>query len=200
MVVIYFIFPTFIKIFQQDFMQRRKAIQTILYFSVVTHTLISCRNTEEVIASIPMEKLKLKHSDLAIIDEISKIIFPPKLIPELKDHTALPFLVSMVDACYGPADQNIFTNGIITLNQYCQQQKNKDFTSLSSEEKYIVLQQLNEDKSDTEVRKFYSIVKDKTIQYFTTTPYYMRKYNLYEMAPGRFIPCVKIDNLQTKEL
>lgn len=183
-------------------MERRKAIQAIVFFSVAANAIVSCKNKEEVINSINLKKIKINNSEADIIGEISEMIFPSASIPEFKNHTALPFILTMVDDCYSEEDQNIFMKGIGSLNSFTQLQLKKDFQELSIDEKKMVLKKINDDHSEdkSELKIFYGIVKDKTLQYYTTTEYFMRKHNLYEMAPGRFLGCVKIEDLQTKNL
>lgn len=183
-------------------MERRKAIQAIVFFSVAANAIISCKNKEEVINSINLKKIKISNSDANIIGEISDLIFPSSGIPEFKNHTALPFILTMVDDCYSEEAQNTFMKGIDSLNSFTQQQLKKDFQELTIDEKKMILKKINDDHADDEsaLKSFYGIVKDKTLQYYTTTEYFMRKHNLYEMAPGRFLGCVKIEDLQTKNL
>jgi Gluconate 2-dehydrogenase subunit 3 len=183
-------------------MERRKALQAIVFFSVAANAIISCKNKEEVLKNIILKKIKIDKGEANAIDEMAHMIFPTTSIPEFKNHTALPFILTMVDDCYNDADQKIFMKGVTNLNLYTQAQVKKDYRELSSDEQKTILKKINDDQSEdqSELKLFYSIVKDKTIQYYTTTEFYMRKHNLYEMAPGRFLGCIKIEDLQTKNL
>ena len=183
-------------------MERRKALQAIVFFSVAGNVIISCKDKEEVYNHIKLKNITINKTNADVIDNISSLIFPSSGIPEFKNHTALPFILTMIDDCYTQEDQKIFSNGINNLNQLTQQELKKDFSQLSIEEKNTILINLNADKSEnkSDVKKFYDIIKDKTLQYFTTTEYYMRNHNRYEMVPGRFLGCVKIEDLQTKKL
>jgi len=42
----------------------------------------------------------------------------------------------------------------------------------------------------------FDTIKSKTIQYLTTTEYYQRKVNYYEMVPGRYLGDVLVTELK----
>jgi hypothetical protein len=183
-------------------MKRRKALQAIVFYSIASNAIISCKNKEEVLNNIKLSKIKIDKHNADVIDEISKLIFPTDGIKEFSNHIALPFILKIVDDCYGDDDQKIFIQGVSRLNERAKLELKKDYHKLSIEEKKNLLKKINDESTETksELKKFYDIIKDKTLQYYTTTEHYMRNHNAYEMAPGRFIGCKKITDLQTKLL
>lgn len=110
-VILFFIF-TFIAKYFNSIYGRRKAIQAIVFFLLLVHAIVSCKNKEEVLNSINFKKIKINNAEADIISETSEMIFPSASIPEFKNHTALPFILTMVDDCYSEEDQNILHEGI----------------------------------------------------------------------------------------
>jgi hypothetical protein len=196
-------------------MKRRQAIQAVLFFSVAGGALISCKNKHEAITKLNLSNVNFKDNELDVLDEVSKVILPTDNIPEFKNHTALPFILTMLNDCYSKEDQESFTNGFKKVQEMAQTKYNKTFSSCASEDKLALLTEIGDQGIDkpsmpsapsapkekfSPEKTFLNIMKGKTLQYYTTTEFYMRKYRLYEMAPGRFKGCVKIEEIQTKNL
>lgn len=63
-----------------------------------------------------MKQLNLKHlitnnSQLELLDDLSRLLVPLQSIPDLAEHTALPFILNMVDKVYESEDREIFAQG-----------------------------------------------------------------------------------------
>jgi hypothetical protein len=185
-------------------MKRRDAVQAILFFSVAGGYLISCKNKEDALAKLDLRKLKYTPQEIDLIDDISKTILPAEKVPEFKGHTALPFVLTMLNDCYTDEERAEVNTGLVKLEEICKTKHNKSYTACSGDEKISIFKDIlafnGEDKDKPVENKMMGIIKDKTVQYFTTMEPYMRKYRNYEMAPGRFKGCVNVNEVQVKNL
>lgn len=182
-------------------MKRRSALGAIIFYSLSAHTLVSCKDKYLAIKDLKLQNIKLKNHQLDLIDELCNIIFPTYHIPEFKNHSALPHLLTMTDDCISQEMQKDFLAGLNSLEEDIQKKFSKPFGKLTKEQKLNFIKELNSSKKENDkTLSFFKTVKQRTLEYFTTTEFYMRKIQMYEMAPARFLGCVKMDQHQTKNL
>ena len=179
-------------------MKRRKAIRNIVLFSLGTGIIYSCKDKYEAIKQLNLKYLLAEPSQLDIIDDLSRLIVPLQNIPELVEHTALPFIMNMMDDISKPKYRQLFIDGYQSFDTEILALKGKKYMDLLLEEKQILLSELNEKtiKASPALYALYDTVKGKSIQYLTSSEYFQRKINYYEMAPGRFKGDVLLSELQ----
>lgn len=182
-------------------MKRRTALGAIIFYSLGANTLVSCKDKYQAIKDLKLQNIKLNNHQLELIDELCNIIFPAHHIPEFKNHSALLHLLTMTDECVSPEMQKDFLAGLSSFEEDIQKKFSKPFEKLSSEQKLYFVKEVNKSQKENDLTfSFFKTIKQRTIEYYTTTEYHMRKIQMYEMAPGRFLGCVKIDQRQTKNL
>jgi len=181
-------------------MKRRKAIRNIVLFSLGTGMIYSCKDKYEAIKQLNLKHLQAESSHLDILDDLSKLIVPIKDIPELAEHTALPFIMNMVDNVYNPKDRKLFVDGYKSFDQEILILKGKKYSKMELSEKQSLLAELNEELlvASPQLYAVFNTVKSKSIQYLTTSEYYERKVNYYQMAPGKFRGDVLLAELKNK--
>ncbi len=181
-------------------MQRRKALQAIVFFSVAGNMLVSCKNKHEAISKLGLKNFHPKDDELDLIDEMAKTIFPVEKTPMFAGQSAFPFVVSMVDGLFTKEERDTYVEGLKAFEEATKKKYNKTFVALSPEQKMEMLKMvngLNEEKPSA-LKKFFVATKNQTIQYFTSTEKYLREVRKYEMAPGRFTACIDINKIQSQ--
>lgn len=179
-------------------MKRRDAVKGILLFSLGTGVLNSCTDKYQAIKDLKLDHLIPTNDELDLVDIISKIVVPLQSIPALADHTALPFILKMVDDIYPKEERDIFLSGYQNFDKKYQELNGKKFSKISLEEQTEVLRSFNDKTEglDTGMQKFFDIIKGESLKYLTTSEYVQRKVNYYEMAPGRHKGDVLLSELQ----
>ena len=179
-------------------MKRRKAIRNLVLFSLVAGVIYSCKDKYEAIKLLNLKYLKAEPNQLDILDDLSRLIVPLQSIPELIDHTALPFIMNNVDKVFEPEDRQLFIDGYTSFDTEIATLKGKKYSEMEDEEKQLLLAELNEEElvATPALYAVFNTIKSKSIQYLTTSEYYERKINYYEMAPGKFHGEVLVSELK----
>ena len=181
-------------------MKRRTAIKGIVLFSLGTGIIHSCNDKYEAIRNLGLKYFTPNNKELDLLEQLVKVIVPFHKIPDLANHTPLPYLFTMLDDIYKKEDRNNFLFGYQNLNNVLQEKLGKKFHKLSEEETDHMMAELNEGKGDWDekILSFYNILKGESINYLRTSEYYQRKINYYEMAPGRYNGDVLISELKNR--
>ena len=179
-------------------MERRKVIRNLVLFSLGAGIIYSCKDKYEAVKLLRLKYLHTEPDQLDLLDDLSNLIVPLHQIPELKDHMALPFILNTVDKVFDSEDRQLFIEGYKSFDIEIATLKGKKYSEMEDGEKQLLLEELNEEKLVASLALYavFNIIKSKSIQYLTTTEYYQRKINYYEMAPGRFYGDVLLAELK----
>jgi hypothetical protein len=130
-----------------------------------------------------------------MLAELTETIIPKtKNFIGAKDLKAHEFILTMVDDCTSPEDQQKFTEGMKQFEESCQKKWNSSFVKCSAQQRNELLQSV-EKKQDIpeDALKFYGTVKRYTVQSFTSSKDYMTGIRKYKMVPGpNFKGCVPV--------
>jgi hypothetical protein len=181
-------------------MERRRALQAIVFLSIGSNTIISCKNNHQAISELGLKNIKPSDRDVDLIDAITKTIFPIENVPMFKGHTSMPFVLKMVDELYTKEDREKYLQGMKAFDELSNSGYKKSFIELSKEEKIALMKQIIDSKEENAAKHFFEVTRNQTITYFTSTEDYLRGIKKYEMAPGRWTSCLKIDQIQSKKL
>ncbi|MEM9546643.1 MAG: gluconate 2-dehydrogenase subunit 3 family protein [Bacteroidota bacterium] len=179
-------------------MKRRDAVKGIILFSLGTGIIYSCKDKYQAIRDLGLKHFEPVTKELDLIDQLSRMIVPLQSIPELVNHTPLPFMFTMLDDVYKPIDRDAFLNGYQNFDQVAEDMTGTKFRKMKEEDAAAFISRFNskEEGLDKDMQKFYDIVKGESLRYLKTSEYYQRKINYYEMAPGRFKGDVLISELK----
>lgn len=179
-------------------MKRRSVVKGLILFSLGTGMIFSCKDKYKAIRDLNLDHFKPTNEELDIIGVVSEMIVPLASIPQMADHTPLPFIFTMIDDVYSPEDREVFQNGYKTFDTYAESREGKRFSKMSNEEKenFMILLNNRHEGIDSDVQSFYDMVKNESIHYLRSSEFYQRKVNYYEMAPGRHKGNVSIDELK----
>jgi hypothetical protein len=180
-------------------MQRRKALQAIVFFSVAGSTFVSCKSKSEVIQKLGLKNIDLATDEVNVIEDLVKSIFPTENSQLFKGQSAFPHVLSMVDRLYSDADRTSYLKGLEQFTKFAKEKLGSPFSQASPDKKLAWLKELNESKEETDLAKFFKITKGQTLHYFSTTENYMRNVLKYEMAPGRVKGCININDIKSEK-
>lgn len=174
-------------------MNRRTAIRQAVFISAGAVLLPSCMQDDK--PSIVVKNLSLTGSQENMLAALTETIIPKTGsfigAGDLKAHE---FVLTMLDDCSSPEEQQQFTTGIKLFEEGCKKKWDHSFVKCSPAEKKEWLQML-EKKTDVpeEAVAFYQATKRYTVQSFTSSKEYMTTVRNYKMVPGNdFKGCVPV--------
>ena len=176
-------------------MNRRTAIRNVVIISAGTGLLPSCVHEDK--STIALKNISLTGSQGQMLAELTETILPKtRNFIGAKDLKAHEFVLTMVDDCTSPEDQQKFTEGMKLFEETCKKKWNSSFVKCSPQQRNELLQSM-EKKQDIpeDVLKFYGTVKRYTVQSFTSSKDYMTDIRKYKIVPGpNFKGCVPVKN------
>lgn len=150
-------------------------------------------------------------ADVALLDEIADTILPETSTPGAKAAGTGSFMALMVTAAYSPSNQQVFRDGLRTLDEECRRMAQTSFMQASSEIRLMVLELLDRQQlaemdtrqpppsaraplppplaSETPVHYFRMMKQLALLGYFTSEIGCTQAQRYIE-SPGRFDPCV----------
>lgn len=178
-------------------MDRRSSIQTLLIGSLATLVLPSCswfsRDPAVILKNITLE---IREED--IIAAICDTLIPETkkqetVIPGALGTQALEFLLTMVDDCYAPKQQQKFVKGLKEFDLLCEQKLGNSFHKLEADEKLAFLRTVaTGDSIPSDITFFFQNLRQLTIRSYTHSEFYLTKVQEYKLVPGVFYGCVKV--------
>lgn len=133
--------------------------------------------------------LNLEQTNL--LAEIVSTIIPEGKIQGAKSLGVPAFIEKMIKDCYEKNAQDDFKKGLENVEILSQSTHNQLFENLSVSQKQELLKNL-QTSTDAKQKEFYGLIKNLTIQGYTTSEYVMVNYLKYEMAPGHYYGCVNV--------
>ena len=174
-------------------MNRRSAIRNVMIVSAGAALLPSCLSSGK--NALPYKNISVSGSEVKMLEMLTESIIPKtKNFIGANDLKAHEFLLTMVDDCMNPEDQQTFTAGLKAFDKLSHQKSGQLFTGYTAEQKKSLLTDL-ENKKDVpeDALKFYKTVKRYTLQSFTSSKEYMTDIRKYKMVPGPiFKGCVPV--------
>ena len=101
------------------------------------------------------------------------------------------FVQKMIADCFEKPAQDDFKTGLDNIEKMAQQTQNQAFSALTTLQKLDILRGV----SISEVAKqkeFFTLLKNLTVQGYTSSEYVLVNYYKYDMAPGHFYGCVPV--------
>ncbi len=135
-------------------------------------------------------------ADIEYLAEIADTILPETGTPGAKAAGVGPFIALMVKDTYYPADQDIFTQGLATLNDACLEECGAAFMDAAPEKRLSLLERIDreqheymESRAEDAPVHYFRMLKELTLLgYFTSEIGYTQAMR-YAETPGRYDPC-----------
>lgn len=178
---------------------RRQVLKQFLFVSAGAALLPSC-------LLLPQKKgLRLKHISVDADQEMLLAAFADTLIPKsdtagaLEVHADL-FAWKILDDCTTKEEQEIFLKGLNAFSATFQQQNNLFFNNANPAQRLAFMEKL-ESKQDSKepLVGFYKNAKQRLIQAYTGSEFFMTNIQVYEQIPSRFHGCVPVSNQPIKQ-
>src|SRR5690606_36512567 len=170
--------------YEIDSMNRRAGLSRLLYIDGGTVRLPACYRRSGR-ASSEVTNIVIDEEDEILLAELVDALIPPSDTPGGKELLLHLFVLKMVDDCYTPDDQKIFTAGLTSFSACAEEIMGKDFMQLEQERRIAFLEAIDE-ISDEDVKRFYAMAKHRTIQGYLNSKYVMANLIKYELVPGRY--------------
>jgi hypothetical protein len=178
---------------------RRQILKQLLFVSAGTALIPSC------ILVPQKDGIKLKHITVTTDQEMLFNAFADALIPRTDTEGALDvhadlFVWKMLDDCSSVEEQQSFLKGLNKFSAAFQKQHQHFFNKATSLEKELYLKSLemNKDPNDP-LLIFYKNAKQRLIQAYTGSEFFLTKIQVYEQIPSRFHGCVPVLNNSNKK-
>ena len=171
-------------------MQRRKSIQHI---ALLAGGLIAVPNWAKAwsLDSLPMVSKLLNPAAENTLALIIETIIPESDTKGAKSLGVPAFVNTMLADCYERKVVENVEKGLVVVENLSTQRYQQSFANLTTPQKEQLLLSL-EKEADSNLKDFYSLIKNLTIQGYTSSEYVQTTFLKYEMAPGHYYGCVSI--------
>jgi hypothetical protein len=113
--------------------------------------LAACERERRVPARVPIGEFTV--DDIAFLDEVADTILPDTETPGAKAAETGAFMALMVTDTYKPSDQQVFRQGMRTLDAECRKAHNVSFMAATPAQRLALLERLDrEQKAYTDAR------------------------------------------------
>lgn len=137
-------------------------------------------------------------ADQAFLDEVADTILPTTASsPGAKAAKTGPFMALMVTDCYEPKDQQIFREGMRSLDAACEKMHGTGFMRASAEQRTTVLTALDKEaiefmkaKTPDAPTHYFRMMKELALLGFFTSEIGCTQALRYKESPGPFEGCV----------
>lgn len=135
--------------------------------------------------------------DVAVLDEIAETILPETDTPGAKAAGVGPFIAMMVVDCYDEGEQQVFRDGLQTLEDECREMHDTSFLSATPVQRLALLKGIDAEQmeymdglDDDEPAHYFRMLKELTLLGYFTSEIGCKQAMRYVETPGRYDPCV----------
>ncbi len=141
--------------------------------------------------------LPLTKEQIAFLDEIAETIIPTTDSPGAKAAKVGEFMQVMVTDCYEEKDQKIFLDGLNKVNEASDKKFQKDFLSISADQRKELLTGIDKEAKDyasakkpEDANHYFSLMKQLTLLGYFSSEVGATKALRYVAIPGKYEGCV----------
>ena len=180
------------------FMKRRELLRYTAYATGATisapllSTLLSgCSEVD----STPGTQKFFGNQDFAILKDLVDTILPKTDSPSASDVGVHYTIDAMVGSVYKEEDRIAYKKGFSWLVKHL---GDGDFANLPSDEKVSLLQNIEKESDQEDVKKAYVDLKQQAIAYYLSTEEVAKNYLNYLLVPGEYESCISLDEVGGK--
>ena len=171
-------------------MDRRQALKNVAYLlgGAISASTVSILFESFTILEKEKNFVSFSLKEEEIITEFADIIIPTTASSQgAKAAGVGEFIPMMVKDCYPAKMQEIFAQGLIEMDAKCSKEYNKNFVSLTTEEKIKVVTDLkNESLAKDKAPSFFMIARDLTLLGYFSSEIGCTEAREYLPVPGRY--------------
>ena len=135
--------------------------------------------------------------DLAFLDEVAETILPETGTPGAKAAGVGPFIALMVTDTYTPREQQVFRDGMRTLDDESEEMHGASFMSATPAQRLALLEKLDAEqvrymktRADDAPAHYFRMLKELALLGYFTSEIGCNQAMRYVETPGRYEPCV----------
>lgn len=167
-------------------MDRRTVIKNLSFITAGVILLPSCLQKDENVV-VRLKNLSLNKIQDKTFSSLIDTLIPKTDTPGALDLKVDVFVLKMVDDCHTKKEQQDFMMGIDDLNDLSKKINGNFFSECSLQQRNTILSNLESRKDlPGTLLAFYKIIKERTIQGYTTSQYVLTNQLGYELVPGRY--------------
>jgi len=140
-------------------------------------------------ATVSLEQPLLSPAQTDTLASLIDTLIPASDTPGARDLNVPDFVQKMVADCYEPAVHQQVKNGLTSVEALTQASLGLTLTHCTPAQRLDVLQKLQADPEPGR-KEFFTLIKNLTIQGYTTSEYVMTTFLNYNMVPGHYYGCV----------
>ena len=138
--------------------------------------------------------------DVAFLGEVAETILPETSTPGAKAAGAGPFIALMVVDTYDAREQQVFRDGMRTLDDECREMHGATFMAATPAQRLVLLQKIDAEQmhymkslADDAPAHYFRMMKELALLgYFTSEIGYNQALRYVE-TPGRYEPCISYE-------
>lgn len=127
-----------------------------------------------------------------LLAEVVDTLIPATDTAGAKELDVHLFVKKVVRDCYEKEVQELLAKGLDILEKTTRKEYGSSFLQAKSEQRLSMLEKM-ERSEEKDSKAFFSLVKELTIQGYTTSEYVLTRLTGYQMAPGHYYGCVAVD-------
>jgi hypothetical protein len=168
-------------------MERRTLIKCLLLVAGGSAVLPACLHKESK-ASILLKNMSISAEQEATLAEFAETLIPASATPGAKDTYTHLYALRMLDDCHEKEEQEAFLKGLKAVEELTKETHKTTFLEASAAQKKAIVEVLEAKKASADAQAFYKLMKQLTIQGYTTSKPVMGGIFKYELVPGRYVP------------
>lgn len=158
--------------------------------------LAGCATQSADDAVVTSSNSLFRQGDITLLDEIAETILPETSTPGAKAAGVGPFIAMMVTDTYYENDQQIFLDGLTSLQDLCLRSYGAHFQIVTAAQRLTLVENLDAEQhlymqtsKEGAPAHYFRMVKELTLLgYFTSEIGYTQALR-YAETPGRYDPC-----------
>ena len=131
----------------------------------------------------------LSAGQAALLADMAETLIPVSDTPGAKALAVPAFIQKMLEDCYEKPVQANVKNGLDAVESLASSSYGKPFASCDATQRQAILTKM-QTAEDPAHKDFFTLIKNLTVQGYTTSEYVMTKHLHYVMAPGHYYGCV----------
>jgi hypothetical protein len=173
-------------------MNRRTAIRQLAFVSASAALLPSCLGDRSR-PDLVLKNFTVDATGQRTLDVLTSTLIPTTDTPGARETGASLFVLKMLDDCSSRVDQDTFFKGLRQLDEVSRKRTGAAFAEAAGAQRETILTAIGDKKiPGDELNFFYSTARKLTILSFSSSPYFLTKVQVYELAPGRWHGCVPV--------
>ena len=137
---------------------------------------------------IRLKNIQVNPAQEKLLADVCETIIPKTTTPGAKELSLHLFVLTMVDDCYDKQSRQDFMTGLNQFTELGAKKSTKPFALWPAAQREALLLSIEQkNEYPAELNRFYKITKDKTVQGYTQSKFFMTKQVVYEMVPGRYL-------------